>query len=308
MATEPRTTDFALFNMDSKDERLHANVLVVYEDDKGSPSCTAAFVGHLLRYDGNAAVPFESGSLITTVPFRIETSRLGKPVDRLTYDDLASLRSKYQLAPDTPFTMVLRNDVAAPPEELFAHDVQYYATIFYKQRVADIEKEFLAAEAQAQQLMAKPDSSVSLLFGIEDLPVPVESAVFSLPVTELEKPVGKAHALLWHLIRRQHYAAKLTSSSAVGAGSKPAVALRIHPHNDGTCCIGLQMANPLMLVGQEPELAHFHRVASSVVEAGELARISAELISRQFTVNVSVEVAETTSHRFDGPRLGADAT
>ena len=84
MTMQTHNTDVAILNMEPGDEVLHGNVLMVYEDQQDSPSCTAAVVGHLLRFADQEAVPFESGTLIITVPFRIETSRLGKPVEQVT--------------------------------------------------------------------------------------------------------------------------------------------------------------------------------------------------------------------------------
>jgi len=297
MTMQTHNTDVAILNMESGDEVLHGNVLMVYEDQQDSPSCTAAFVGHLLRFADQEAVPFESGTLITTVPFRIETSRLGKPVEQVTHDDLASLRAKYQLRPDTPFTMVLRKDVTASPQQLFAHDIQHYAKTYYEQRTADIEQTFFAAEVEARQLNVQPDSAVCLLFGIEGLPVPVESAVFSLPMAENEHSSAKAYALLWHLIRRREYVESLMKSTHDVAAKQAVIAIRLHPQGDGMWCIGVQRRNPLMLLGQESEFAHFHRVASSEVATREIGEALTELISRQFEIDVSTEVKQRGQHR-----------
>ena len=295
MTMPTHDTDVAILNMEPGDEVLHGNVLMVYEDQQDSPSCTAAFVGHLLRFANQEAVPFESGTLITTVPFRIETSRLGKPVEQVTHDDLASLRAKYQLRPDTPFTMVLRKDVTAPPQELFAHDIQHYAKTFYENRIGDIETAFLAAEAQAQSLRVQPESPVCLLFGLEGLPLPVESAVFELNLADFAAPVAKAYALLWHLVRRPEYSEKLTSGPHIGSDGKAVLMLRLHPKHDGSFCLGLEAKNPLKLLAENSELAHFHRVASNEAAAREVCRILAELTAKQFDAEVSITVAEKTS-------------
>ncbi len=295
MTMQTHNTDVAILNMESGDEVLHGNVLMVYEDQQDSPSCTAAFVGHLLRFANQEAVPFESGTLITTVPFRIETSRLGKPVEQVTHDDLASLRAKYQLRPDTPFTMVLRKDVTAPPQELFAHDIQHYAKTFYENRIGDIETAFLAAESQAQSLRVQPESPVCLLFGLEGLPLPVESAVFELNLADFAAPFAKAYALLWHLVRRPEYSEKLTSGPHIGSDGKAVLMLRLHPKHDGTFCLGLEAKNPLKLLAENSELAHFHRVASNEAAAREVCRILAELTAKQFDAEVSITVAEKTS-------------
>lgn len=295
MSMQTHDTDVAILNMEPGDEALHGNVLMVYEDQQDSPSCTAAFVGHLLRFANQEAVPFESGTLITTVPFRIETSRLGKPVEQVTHDDLASLRAKYQLRPDTPFTMVLRKDVTAPPQELFAHDIQHYAKTFYENRIGDIETAFLAAEAQAQSLRVQPESPVCLLFGLEGLPLPVESAVFELNLADFAAPVAKAYALLWHLVRRPEYSEKLTSGPHIGSDGKAVLMLRLHPKHDGSFCLGLEAKNPLKLLAENSELAHFHRVASNEAAAREVCRILAELTAKQFDAEVSITVAEKTS-------------
>jgi len=295
MSMQTHDTDVAILNMEPGDEALHGNVLMVYEDQQDSPSCTAAFVGHLLRFANQEAVPFESGTLITTVPFRIETSRLGKPVEQVTHDDLASLRAKYQLRPDTPFTMVLRKDVTAPPQELFAHDIQHYAKTFYENRIGDIETAFLAAEAQAQSLRVQPESPVCLLFGLEGLPLPVESAIFELNLADFAAPVAKAYALLWHLVRRQEYSEKLTSGPHIGSDGKAVLMLRLHPKHDGSFCLGLEAKNPLKLLAENSELAHFHRVASNEAAAREVCRILAELTAKQFDAEVSITVAEKTS-------------
>jgi len=295
MSMQTHDTDVAILNMEPGDEVLHGNVLMVYEDQQDSPSCTAAFVGHLLRFANQEAVPFESGTLITTVPFRIETSRLGKPVEQVTHDDLASLRAKYQLRPDTPFTMVLRKDVTAPPQELFAHDIQHYAKTFYENRIGDIETAFLAAEAQAQSLRVQPESPVCLLFGLEGLPLPVESAVFELNLADFAAPVAKAYALLWHLVRRPEYSEKLTSGPHIGSDGKAVLMLRLHPKHDGSFCLGLEAKNPLKLLAENSELAHFHRVASNEAAAREVCRILAELTAKQFDAEVSITVAEKTS-------------
>jgi hypothetical protein len=295
MTMQTHNTDVAILNMEPGDEVLHGNVLMVYEDQQDSPSCTAAVVGHLLRFADQVAVPFESGTLITTVPFRIETSRLGKPVEQVTHDDLASLKAKYQLRPDTPFTMVLRKDVTAPPEQLFAHDIQHYAKTYYENRIADIETAFLAAEAQAQSLKVQPESPVCLLFGLEGLPLPVESAVFELKIADFASPFGKAYALLWHLVRRRDYTAKLSNGRHIGSDGRAALTLRLHPKHDGSFCLGLEAKNPLMLLTENSELAHFHRVASHEAAAREVCRILAELITKQFNAEVSIIVAETTS-------------
>jgi len=295
MTMQTHNTDVAILNMESGDEVLHGNVLMVYEDQQDSPSCTAAFVGHLLRFANQEAVPFESGTLITTVPFRIETSRLGKPVEQVTHDDLASLRAKYQLRPDTQFTMVLRKDVTAPPQELFAHDIQHYAKTFYENRIGDIETAFLAAESQAQSLRVQPESPVCLLFGLEGLPLPVESAVFELNLADFAAPFAKAYALLWHLVRRPEYSEKLTSGPHIGSDGKAVLMLRLHPKHDGTFCLGLEAKNPLKLLAENSELAHFHRVASNEAAAREVCRILAELTAKQFDAEVSITVAEKTS-------------
>lgn len=196
--------------------------------------------------------------------------------------------------------MLLRKDVLAPPEQLLAQDIEHYAKIFNDQRAVDIETVCLEAEAEARQLKVQPDSPVCLLFGIEVLPAPVESAIFSLSIAEGREPFVKAYALLWHLIRRDRYGAKLRNASHSGAGGTAAIELGIHPGNDGMCCIGLRRRNPLMLLGQESELAHFHGVASSIAEAREIGRVSAELISRQFDVDVKVELMESAPKR-SGP-------
>jgi len=296
MTMQTHNTDIAILNMESGDDVLHGNVLMVYEDQQDSPSCTAAFVGHLLRFAGQEALPFASGTLITTVPFRIETSRLGKPVEQVTHDDLASLKAKYQLRPDTPFTMILRKDVTAPPQQLFAHDIHHYAQVYYEQRTADIEKTFFAAEVEARQLNVPPDSSVCLLFGIEGLPVPVESAVFALPMAENEHSSAKAYALLWHLIRRREYVDSLMKSTHDAVANQAGILLRLHSQGDGTWCIGVQQRNSLMLLGQESEFAHFHRVASSEVAAREIGETLTELISRRFEIDVSTEVKQRGQH------------
>ena len=49
MTTETVDSDAQLRNMQVDDELAHSNVLMVYGDQQDSPSCTAAFVGHLLR-------------------------------------------------------------------------------------------------------------------------------------------------------------------------------------------------------------------------------------------------------------------
>ena len=204
MTMPTHNTDVAILNMESGDEVLHGNVLMVYEDQQDSPSCTAAFIGHLLWFADQEAVPFESGTLITTVPFRIETSRLGKPV---------------------------------------------------------------------------------------------ESAVFSLPIAENEHSSAKAYALLWHLIRRREYVESLMESPHDAAANQAAIALRLHPQGNGAWCLGVQRRNPLLLLGQEAEFAHFHRVTSSEVAAREIGEAFAELISRQFEIDVSIEVKQRGKHR-----------
>jgi hypothetical protein len=288
MTTETVDSDAQLRNMQVDDDLAHSNVLMVYGDQQDSPSCTAAFVGHLLRYSAGEAVPFEGGMLVTTVPFRIESSRLGKPVDRVMHEDLASLRTKYELNHDTPYTMVLRQNVSSPPEQLFAHDIQHYAKTYYENRVADIETAFRAAEAHAQSLKVQPESPVSLLFGLEGLPLPVESAVFELNIADFATPFAKAYALLWHLVRRPEYIAKLTSGPHIGSDGKAALTLRLHPKHDGSFCLGLEAKNPLMLLTENSELAHFHRVASHEAAAREVCRILAELTSKQFDAEVSI--------------------
>jgi len=295
MTMQTHNTDVAILNMEPGDEVLHGNVLMVYEDQQDSPSCTAAVVGHLLRFADQEAVPFESGTLITTVPFRIETSRLGKPVEQVTHDDLASLKAKYQLRPDTPFTMVLRKDVTAPPEQLFAHDIQHYAKTYYENRIGDIETAFLAAEAQAQSLRVQPESPVCLLFGLEGLPLPVESAVFELNLADFAAPFAKAYAMLWHLVRRPEYSEKMTSGPHIGSDGKAVLMLRLHPKHDGSFCLGLEAKNPLKLLAENSELAHFHRVASNEAAAREVCRILAELTAKQFDAEVSITVVEKTS-------------
>ena len=237
MTTETVDSDAQLRSMQVDDDLVHSNVLMVYGDQQDSPSCTAAFVGHLLRYSAGEALPFEGGMLVTTVPFRIESSRLGKPVDRVMHEDLASIRTKYELNHDTPYTMVLRQNVSSPPEQLFAHDIQHYAKTYYENRVADIETAFRAAEAQAQSLKVQPESPVSLLFGLEGLPLPVESAGFELNIADFETPIAKAYALLWHLVRRPEYIAKLTSGPHIGSDGKAALTLRLHPKHDGSFCL-----------------------------------------------------------------------
>ena len=288
-------SDVQLRNMQVDDEVAHSNVLMVYEDQQDSPSCTAAFVGHMLRYFAGEAVPFAGGMLVTTVPFRIESSRLGKRVDRIMHEDLASLRTKYQLNQDTPYTMVLRQTVSSPPEQLFAHDIQHYARSYYENRTGDIETAFLAAEAQAQSLNVQPESPVCLLFGLEGLPLPVESAVFELNIADFAAPFAKAYALLWHLVRRAEYIAKLTSGPHIGSDGKAVLTLRLHPKHDGSSCLGLEAKNPLMLLAQNSELAHFHRVASNEAAAREVCRILAELMAKQFNAEVNITVAEKTS-------------
>lgn len=288
MTTETVDSDAQLRNMQVDDDLAHSNVLMVYGDQQDSPSCTAAFVGHLLRYSAGEAVPFEGGMLVTTVPFRIESSRLGKPVDRVMHEDLASLRTKYELDHDTPYTMVLRQNVSSPPEQLFAHDIQHYAKTYYENRVADIETAFRAAEAHAQSLKVQPESPVSLLFGLEGLPLPVESSVFELNIADFATPFAKAYALLWHLVRRPDYTAKLTRGPHVSSDGKAALTLRLHPKHDGSFCLGLEAKNPLMLLAENSELAHFHRVASHEAAAREVCRILAELTSKQFDAEVSI--------------------
>jgi len=211
------------------------------------------------------------------------------------HEDLASLRTKYKLNHDTPYTMVLRQNVSSPPEQLFAHDIQHYARTYYENRVGDIESAFRAAEAQAQYLKVQSESPVCLLFGLEGLPRPVESAVFELNNAAFASPFGKAYALLWHLVRRPDYTAKLTSGQHIGLDGKAALTLRLHLKHDGSFCLGLEAKNPLMLLTENPELAHFHRVASDEAAAREVCRILAELIARQFNAQVSVIVAESTS-------------
>jgi hypothetical protein len=295
MTSEFVDSDVQLRNMQVDDEVVHSNVLMVYEDQQDSPNCTVAFAGHMLRYFAGEAVPFEGGMLVTTVPFRIESSRLGKRVDRIMHEDLASLRAKYQLNHDTPYTMVLRQNVSSPPEQLFAHDIQHYAKTYYENRIGDIETAFLAAEAQAQSLRVQPESPVCLLFGLEGLPVPVESAVFELNVADFAAPFAKAYALLWHLVRRPEYSEKLTSGPHIGSDGKAVLMLRLHPKHDGSFCLGLEAKNPLMLLAENSEVAHFHRVASDEVAAREVCRILAELTAKQFDAEVSITVAEKTS-------------
>ena len=120
--------------------------------------------------------------------------------------------------------------------------------------------------------------------------MPVESAVFSLPIAENEHSSAKAYALLWHLIRRREYVESLMESTRDAAANQAGISLCLHPQGDGMWCIGVQRRNPLMLLGQESEFAHFHRVASSEVAAREIRDAFAELIFRQFEIDVSIEV------------------
>ena len=180
MTTDAATSDLLVYNMTPDDGRLHSNVLVVYEDQQASPSCTAAFVGHMFQYAGRMAIPFASGKLIATVPFCVETSRLGKPVSDVTYSDLANLKAKYELEQDTQFTMLLRKDTLAPQEQLLARDIEHYANMFQDHLAAEIENACFEAVAEARQIKVQPDSPVHLLYGVEGQPTPVESAVFSM--------------------------------------------------------------------------------------------------------------------------------
>ncbi len=190
--------------------------------------------------------------------------------------------------------MVLRQNVSSPPEQLFAHDIQHYAKTYYENRVADIETAFRAAETQAQSLKVQPESPVSLLFGLEGLPLPVESAVFELNIADFEAPFAKAHTLLWHLVRRPDYTAKLTRGPHIASDGKAALTLRLLPKHDGSFCLGLEARKPLMLLTENSELAHFHRVASDEAAAREVGQILAELMTKQFNAEVDVIVAETT--------------
>ena len=89
----------------------------------------------------------------------------------------------------------------------------------------------------------------------------------------------------------------LMESTRDAAANQAAIALRLHPQGDGAWCLGVQRRNPLLLLGQEAEFAHFHRVASSEVAAREIGEAFAELISRQFEIDVSIEVKQQGKHR-----------
>ncbi len=138
-------------------------------------------------------------------------------------------------------------------------------------------------------------ASTTLDTRLEGLPLPAESAVFELNLADFAAPFAKAYALLWHLVRRPEYSEKLTSGPHIGSDGKAVLMLRLHPKHDGSFCLGLEAKNPLQLLAENSELAHFHRVASNEAAACEVCRILAELTAKQFDAEVSITVAEKKS-------------
>jgi hypothetical protein len=284
-------SDVNLFNMEAGDSQLHGNALFVYLDRDESPMCTAVAIGHLLWYTSRGAVPFDDGNLVTTMPFRVETSRLGKRVDEIAYHDLASLKAKYKLPQETRLTMLLRRRVAGKTDELLERDVEQYCEAYCRRRSAEIDSAYQAAETQARQLKVQPDRPAPLLFGLSALPAPTESAVLSADIAGDSGPRSIAFAILWHLVRRPEYARALEQSSGGGSIGNRHLDIRLHHRSDGSWCLGLERRNPLAVLGDAPEIAHFHRVALNETEAKRLGSELSQSIAGQFRLDAHVIAA-----------------
>lgn len=282
--SEMQTGDIQLFNLSADDHQLHANLLLIHEDDAAAPSCTAVHIGHFLRHDGSMEVAFPSGNYVTTSPFRIETSRLGKPFDQVTREDVASLRQKYELSSETQFSILLRKNVASVDEATLNSDIAQYAIEYHKNREQDIEQAFLDAVASFQQMRQQPNSPVTLYFGLEDAPVPAESVM--LTRSEADEGICNAYAMVWLLANRAKYKELLSNQLPVDS----TFVLQVHAQADGTFCIGVGKQDPLMLLGSQDEFAHFHRVAGDLKTAKDIATRAGELVSAQWGVQTNVEL------------------
>ena len=270
-----------LFNVTPSDRQLHANVLVVHGDDQASPSCTAAHVGHYLRYARGTTVPFASGNYVTTSPFLIETSRLGKPFEQVTYEDLASLTQKYELAAESQFTMLLRREVSAVNSSLIQADIDQYAATFHAHRQRDVEQAFAETEASINRLEQMQDAVFEAFFSLESIPSPVAS--IALASRHLDES-AKAHALFWQLTNNPTFRRGLESNS----GAAKSVLVRIHAQGDGTFCLGIALPNPLELANHPSEVAHFHIVAKEKESAEKIAEVLAGLLTRQLGLKSNV--------------------
>lgn len=270
-----------LFNVTPSDRRLHANLLVVHEDNKASPSCTAAHIGHYLRYARGTAAPFPSGNYLTTAPFLIETSRLGKPFDRVTHEDLASLKQKYELTTESQFTVLRRREVSIVDASLLQADIDQYAATYHARRHGDVEQAFADAVANINRLEVMQDAVFEAFFSLESVPIPVAS--IALASRELDES-AKALALLWQMISSPNVRQRLEADSTEANSA----VVRIHAQNDGTFCLGIARPNPLALVAWPSEIAHFHHVASDEESAEKIAEILADLLTQQFRLNSNV--------------------
>jgi hypothetical protein len=285
------TADIQLFNLSADDQILHANFLVIHVDDVAAPSCTAVHIGHFLRHNGEEELAFPSGNYVTTSPFRIETSRLGKPFDEVTREDMASLREKYELDSNTQFSVLLRNSVEKLGESTINSDIAQYAMEYHKHREQDIEQAYLEASAAFQDLQLHPGMPATLYFSPEELPAPAESVMLTRAVAD--DPTSKAYALVWLLARGSKYQAHLRASD-----SNATINIQVHCQSDGSFCIGLSKRDPLMLLGADTEFAHFHHVASDLQAAKDMAKRTSELISSKWGVETEVQVLSQPEEPF----------
>jgi hypothetical protein len=278
-----------LFNPDPADRKVNANALFFYAAAGESPLLTVAAIGHLVNLTPTGPVSFETGSDVRTMPFRVETGQLGKPLDDFTTRDLAHLKATYKLPQSTPFSILRRERLQLDVVEQFDRDLDVYVEMYQQQRDPDISRAFEESLECASGIKVKCPARVPLLFSVDALPAPTESAVFDTFFTDAPLET-KVFVILWNLVRRPHYLEHIGRLADASGLSPSRLAVHLQSKPDGSWCLAIERHQPLALKGPTPEIAHFHRVASSREAAtmfGE--RFSVEL-QRQFDVSYTPEV------------------
>jgi hypothetical protein len=279
----------SFYNTDPADQRINANALFFYPDPSGSPSMIVVAIGHLVNLSQTGPVPFDNGSDIRTMPFRVDTGRLGKPLNDLNHEDLAHFKATYKLSNDSSFSILVRQQLEFDMEAQFERDLEVYAATYHERRQSDIAEALEEAIADAARIKCPRPDPIPILFGIKVLPAPTESAVFD-SIYQQAQLETKIFATVWSLVRRPNYAEQISPLANPSGVSPPRLAVHLQSKPDASWCLGIERREPLALIGHTPEIAHFHRVAFDREAAlGFGQRLSAEL-QRQFDISYAPEV------------------
>jgi hypothetical protein len=277
------------FNPDTDDPRVNANALFFYPDLPDDPLVIVVAFGHVVRLSPSGPLPFDNGSHVQTMPFRVDNLRFNKQLETLTDRDLDQLKAAFKLPDSVPMTFVVREQLDRPVEEHFSRDLQVYGQTYQKQRQEEIVQRFEAAVGDMAAIRMECPPAVTVLFGIDVLPSPTESAVYDAFYRNQPEEV-KVYGTLWHLVRRPEYAARIGELAKAVALAGPRLAIHLQSKPDGSWCLGLERREPLALAGVIAEIAHFHRVATSRDEAAELGRALAPALRRQFDLSYDPRV------------------